>query len=110
MNKIIPVALFCSAILRAGTMPPSTEQELGRAIFKQIIQIQSGFSTGATTPVAEAMADRFRAAGFPEADIFLGGAIDKKWNLVVRYHGTGTRKPLLLLAHTDVVEAKREDW
>jgi acetylornithine deacetylase/succinyl-diaminopimelate desuccinylase-like protein len=51
-----------------------------------------------------------KAAGFPDSDIFVGGAIPKKGNLVVRYHGTGGRKPILLLAHTDVVEAKREDW
>jgi acetylornithine deacetylase/succinyl-diaminopimelate desuccinylase-like protein len=66
--------------------------------------------TGATTPVAEAAAARLRAAGFAESDIFVGGASPKKANLVVRYHGTGARKPILLLAHTDVVEAKREDW
>jgi acetylornithine deacetylase/succinyl-diaminopimelate desuccinylase-like protein len=45
-----------------------------------------------------------------DSDIFVGGAIPKKFNVVVRYHGTGARKPILLLAHTDVVEAKREDW
>jgi acetylornithine deacetylase/succinyl-diaminopimelate desuccinylase-like protein len=60
--------------------------------------------------VAEAVAARLRAAGFPESDIFVGGAIPTKANLVVRYHGSGRRKPILLLAHTDVVEAKREDW
>ncbi len=51
-----------------------------------------------------------KAAGFPDSDIFVGGAIPTKYNVVVRYHGTGARKPILLLAHTDVVEAKREDW
>ena|SRR5215831_17867953 len=51
-----------------------------------------------------------RAEGFPESDIFLGGAAPTKANLVVRYRGSGARKPILLLAHTDVVEAKREDW
>jgi acetylornithine deacetylase/succinyl-diaminopimelate desuccinylase-like protein len=60
--------------------------------------------------VAQAVAARLKAAGFPEADIFVGGAIPAKANLVVRYRGTGARRPLLLLAHTDVVEAKREDW
>ena len=91
-------------------MPPETERQLARDIYKQLIEIKSGFTTGETTPVAEAMAARLRAAGFPESDIFLGGASPKKFNLVVRYHGTGAKKPLLLLAHTDVVEAKREDW
>ena len=48
--------------------------------------------------------------GFPASDIFVGGAIPSKYNVVVRYHGTGGQKPILLLAHIDVVEAKREDW
>ncbi len=89
---------------------PQVERDLARSIYKELIEIKSGFSTGATTPAAEAMAKRLRAAGFPEADIHLGGAAPHKGNLVVRYHGTGGRKPLLLLAHLDVVEAKREDW
>ena len=58
----------------------------------------------------DAAAGRLKAAGFPDADIFIGGASPTKANLVVRYHGTGARRPILLLAHTDVVEAKREDW
>ena len=91
-------------------MPPEADKQLAHDIYKQFVEIQSGFTTGSTTPVAEAAAARLRAAGFPDADIFVGGAIPKKANLVVRYHGTGVRKPLLLLAHIDVVEAKREDW
>src|SRR5689334_21777813 len=91
-------------------MPPESERQLARAIYKEMIEIKSGFTTGATTPVAEAVAKRLKAAGFPDKDIFVGGASPTKANLVVRYHGTGREKPLLLLAHTDVVEAKREDW
>src|SRR5713101_3281942 len=101
----LPLACFA-----ASTMPPEADQRLARDIYKEIIEIKSGFTTGATTPVAEAMAKRLRAAGFPVSDIFLGGAIPTKGNLVVRYHGSGKLKPVLLLAHTDVVEAKREDW
>jgi acetylornithine deacetylase/succinyl-diaminopimelate desuccinylase-like protein len=91
-------------------MPPSADQQLARDIYKQLIEIKSGFTTGSTTPAAEAMAERLRAAAFSDSDLFIGGAIPKKANLVSRYHGTGAHKPLLLLAHTDVVEAKREDW
>ena len=91
-------------------MPPESERQLARAIYKEMVEIKSGYSTGATTPVVEAAAKRLRAAGFPDGDIFVGGAAPNKANLVVRYRGTGRRKPVLLLAHTDVVEAKREDW
>ncbi|MBV8206463.1 MAG: M20/M25/M40 family metallo-hydrolase, partial [Acidobacteria bacterium] len=79
-------------------------------IYKEMVEINSGFSTGATTPVAQAVARRLKAAGFSDSDIFLGGAAPHKLNIVVRYHGTGRHKPLLLLAHEDVVEARREDW
>jgi acetylornithine deacetylase/succinyl-diaminopimelate desuccinylase-like protein len=102
---IAPLACFA-----ASTTPPEADQRLAHDIYKEIIEIKSGYTTGATTPVAEAIAKRLRAAGFPESDIFVGGAIPTKANLVVRYHGTGKLKPVLLLAHTDVVEAKREDW
>ena len=94
----------------AQTTRPEDEKKLAREIYKEFIEIQSGYTTGATTPVADAAAARLRAAGFAEADIFIGGAHPKKANLVVRYRGTGAKKPILLLAHTDVVEAKREDW
>ncbi len=105
---VLPVLVLpCFA---ADVMPPPADQQLAHDLYKQLIEIKSGFTTGATTPVAEAMAQRLRAAGFPDSDIYLGGAIPKKANLVVRYHGSGAHKPLLLLAHTDVVEAKREDW
>ena len=108
MLKLLLLALSIS--LAAATLPPPEEQQLARDVYKQLIEIKSGFTTGATTPAAEAMAARLKAAGFRESDIFIGGAIPKKANLVVRYRGTGARKPILLLAHTDVVEAKREDW
>src|ERR687895_1603303 len=59
------------------------------------------------------MARRFRAAGFPDRDIFIGGPRADKGNLVVRYRGGGgggAPKPILLLAHLDVVEALKADW
>ncbi len=108
ITSVLAIAVVAS--VSAQTTRPESEQQLAHDIYKQFIEIQSGFTTGATTPVAEAAAARLKAAGFPDSDIFVGGASAKKANLVVRYHGTGARKPLLLLAHIDVVEAKREDW
>ena len=109
MNKTFALALCLIGNLSAA-MPPEADMKLAREIYKEFIEIKSGFTTGTTTPVVEAAHARLKSAGFPESDIFIGGAIPKKANLVVRYHGTGARKPILLLAHTDVVEAKREDW
>jgi acetylornithine deacetylase/succinyl-diaminopimelate desuccinylase-like protein len=109
--RIPCLLLILAATLAAQkNLPPEADRQLARDIYKEFVEIQSGFTTGATTPVAEAAARRLRAAGFPDSDIFLGGPVPKKANLVVRYRGTGARKPLLLLAHTDVVEAKRDDW
>ena len=56
------------------------------------------------------MARRLRDAGFPAEDVVVAGAGPHKANVVARYRGTGAARPLLLLAHLDVVEAKREDW
>src|SRR5258708_18555561 len=110
LPAIFVAIIMIASYVAAQTMPPEADKQLARAIYKEMVEIKSGYSTGSTTPVAEAAAARLRAAGFPAADIFIGGASPTKANLVVRYRGTGARKPLLLLAHTDVVEAKREDW
>jgi acetylornithine deacetylase/succinyl-diaminopimelate desuccinylase-like protein len=109
--------LLCASILAAllclratsATLPPEY-QKLTHDIYKQLIEINTSYSTGATTPAAQAVAERLRAEGFPDSDIQVLGAAPHKMNVVVRYHGTGQRKPLLLLAHLDVVEAKRSDW
>jgi acetylornithine deacetylase/succinyl-diaminopimelate desuccinylase-like protein len=84
----------------AQNMRPEAEKRLAHDIYKEFIEIQSGYTTGATTPVAEAAAARLKAAGFPDSDIFVGGAVPGKANMVVRYRGTGARRPILLLAHT----------
>src|ERR1700719_3037033 len=108
--RLALLSLFCLRTWAADIMPPEAEQRLAREIYKQMIEVKSGFTTGSTTPIAESVAARFKAAGFPASDIFVGGAIPTKANVVVRYRGTGAHKPILLLAHIDVVEAKREDW
>ncbi len=108
--RILTALAFATALVAADNMPPENERALARQIYKEMVEVQSGFTTGTTTPIAESVAARFRAAGFPAADIFVGGVIPRKANVVVRYRGTGVRKPILLVAHIDVVEAKREDW
>ncbi len=111
MLKLLGVVLFsCVSLIAASLMPPEEDQRLAREIYQEMIESKSGFSTGSTTPIAEAVAARLKAAGFPASDIYVGGPIATKYNVIVRYRGTGARKPILLLAHTDVVEAKREDW
>ena len=99
--------------IRATALAQSASpwQATARSIFKELIEINTTHSTGSTTVAAEAMRARFLAAGFPAADVeVVGPAGSKNHNLVVRYRGTGARKPVVLLAHLDVVEARREDW
>jgi acetylornithine deacetylase/succinyl-diaminopimelate desuccinylase-like protein len=93
-----------------GQLTP--HQQLTRDIYKQLIEINTGDKTGNVTPAAVAMAQRFRDAGIPDADIFVGGPRAEKHNVVARIRGRpgSTRKPLLLLAHLDVVEALKADW
>jgi acetylornithine deacetylase/succinyl-diaminopimelate desuccinylase-like protein len=92
-------------------MDPATRQ-LARDVFKQLIEINSTDSIGSTTAVAEAMRQRLLDAGFSPSDVVVLGPNPRKGNLVARLRGRpgSTLKPVLLLCHTDVVEAKREDW
>jgi acetylornithine deacetylase/succinyl-diaminopimelate desuccinylase-like protein len=110
MSKLVALLLSFVACRGADLLAPADDQRLAVEIYKQMVETKSGFTSGSTTPIAEAVAIRLRDEGFPASDIFVGGAIPTKANLVVRYRGTGRLRPLLLLAHTDVVEAKREDW
>src|SRR5213080_3789877 len=83
---------------------------LAHEILKQLVEINTTDSVGNVTTAAEAMAQRFRDAGFPAADIAVLGFNERKKNLVVRLRGTAKHRPVLLIGHLDVVEARREDW
>jgi acetylornithine deacetylase/succinyl-diaminopimelate desuccinylase-like protein len=105
------IAVFIAAAttsLRAETLTP--QQQLAFDIYKELIEINTVTATGDTKQAAEAMAARLRAAGFAEADVQAFSPAPRKGNLVARLRGTGARKPILLLAHLDVVPANREDW
>lgn len=105
---LLSCALLLTSHLHAQSDEPT--KQLAHDIFKQLIEINTTDSVGNVTTASEAMARRFRDAGFPASDMYLGGPNDRKKNLVVRFHGSGQHKPVLLLGHLDVVEARREDW
>jgi acetylornithine deacetylase/succinyl-diaminopimelate desuccinylase-like protein len=86
------------------------EQALAHEIHAELVGIDTTAEHGSTTEAAEAVARRLQEAGFTPEELFLAGPSPRKGNLVARLHGSGSEKPLLLLAHLDVVEAKREDW
>ncbi len=103
--------ITCAA-LGAENAADKASDVLAHDVFKELIEINTTDSAaGNVTTGVEAMAKRFRDAGFPPADmVVLGPENPKKKNLVVRLHGTGKHKPVLLIGHIDVVEAHREDW
>jgi acetylornithine deacetylase/succinyl-diaminopimelate desuccinylase-like protein len=112
-------ALLCGCAI-LGTSPlwsqiPQSDEptkKLAHDVLKELIEINTTDSVGSTTLAANAMAKRFKAAGFADADMTVVGPNDRKGNLVVRLRGKpGSKlKPILIIGHTDVVEAKREDW
>src|ERR1700676_2999507 len=111
------IALFAASvsILPLTSKPAvadalSPQQQLAFDIYKELLEFNTVTATGDTAQAAEAMAARLRAAGIAEADIHVIHPAPRKGNLVARLHSTGTRKPILLLAHLDVVPANREDW
>ena len=84
---------------------------LARDILAELIGINTTHDHGSTTAAAQAMARRLVAAGFPDSDVqVVGPTTSRNQNLVARYRGTGKRRPILLLAHLDVVEALPSDW
>jgi len=88
----------------------AADRKLAHDILQELIEINTTDSVGNVSTASEAMAKRLRDAGFSDSDIFIGGPNDRKKNVVVRLRGTGTKKPVLLIGHLDVVEAHREDW
>ncbi len=96
-----------------ASAPLTAHQRAAREVYEQLVEINTVDSVGSVTTAVQAMAARFRAAGFPAADIHIVIPPGKptKGNLIVRYRGRGgSAKPVLLLAHLDVVAALRGDW
>ncbi|HEY6239675.1 MAG TPA: M20/M25/M40 family metallo-hydrolase, partial [Burkholderiales bacterium] len=116
MNTFRNVSAFAFGVTLAfGALAqnaPAPAQQQLREIYKELVEINTTDSAGSCTAAAEAMAARLKAGGLPAQDVQViappGGP--KKGNLVARYRGTGAKKPVMLLGHLDVVEAKREDW
>jgi acetylornithine deacetylase/succinyl-diaminopimelate desuccinylase-like protein len=112
-RSFVVLALVCQWAIPLGAQTSLTpNQAEAREIFRELIEINSSYKGGSTTPAARAIANRFLAAGFPASDVqVLGPAGDKDSSVIVRMQGTSkTLKPILLIAHLDVVEALRSDW
>ena len=95
----------------AAESPPARYRELAQDLLRELIEIDTTHSSGDTTAAARAMAARLLAAGFPESDVHVLAEVPRRGNLVARLRGrNASKKPILLLAHLDVVEADPADW
>jgi acetylornithine deacetylase/succinyl-diaminopimelate desuccinylase-like protein len=114
MKLITLLCLFGSLLTLAATaqQPLTPTQQMAREIFKELIEINTTDSPqGNVTTAAEAMAARLRAAGFPAEDVKVLGPVANKKNLVARLHGRDAgARPILFIAHLDVVQALKQDW
>jgi acetylornithine deacetylase/succinyl-diaminopimelate desuccinylase-like protein len=106
---LITALTLVSPRLPAQSLPPPVHRQLAREILQQLVEINTIGDSGATR-AALALAQRLKAAGFPEEDVQLVGPKPRKQNLVVRLRGRNRAQPILFAAHLDVVNARREDW
>lgn len=110
-----PTALLTSALLiampaAAQEAQPRPDQLAFRDLYKELVETNTTLSSGSCTLAAERMAARMKAAGFTDDQLTLFAAPEhpKEGGLVAVYPGTSSKaKPILLVAHIDVVEAKR---
>jgi acetylornithine deacetylase/succinyl-diaminopimelate desuccinylase-like protein len=114
-RRLFPLLLGCllaaGPTAAQGVVSPPEYRELARELLRDLIEIDTNVDDGNITAAAEAMAVRLRAAGFPDEDILVAGPTPTKGNLVVRYPGRDpSLKPVLAMAHIDVVTADPADW
>jgi acetylornithine deacetylase/succinyl-diaminopimelate desuccinylase-like protein len=113
MSSLLLSAAFGGLLLvggGAGADELTPNQQIAHDIYKELVEIDTTTATGDTKQAAEAMASRLKAAGFADEDVHAFSPAPRKGNLVARLRGTGKRKPILLVAHLDVVPALRSDW
>jgi len=108
-------SIIAIALLLIGSTVSHAQQtrwdSVARSLFKELVEINTTESSGSTLAAARAMAARLKTVGFPDSDVVVLENAPKKGNLIARLHGRNTgKKPILLLSHIDVVEAKAEDW
>jgi acetylornithine deacetylase/succinyl-diaminopimelate desuccinylase-like protein len=103
--------VLLALIVAVPSAQKADDRQRERDILEQLVNIDTSAGTNRTGDAARAMADRLVAAGLPQADVRVMTLLPGVDSLVARYRGRGTSaKPLLLMAHLDVVPAKRDDW
>jgi len=110
MNPARLVAVAAAVWVAAAWAQSSPQESLAREIYRELIEIRTVHPDGDNTAAARAMQKRLLDAGFEPADAQVIELAPLKGNLIARLRGTGELRPILLLAHIDVVEARKEDW
>ena len=117
MTRCARRLLHFTFLVTVGAAPPSvaqsgTQDQLARDVLEELIQIRSTAAAVENTVVAaEAMQERLIDAGFsPDDAQLVVGPGPRLGNLIARYRGKGSQKPILLMCHLDVVDAIRSDW
>jgi len=106
---LLMIQAVCLTV-HAAVDADEASRALARDIFRQLVEIDTSGSGVGSTPAANAIAQRMRMAGFSDQDIHVVGPGERKRNVVVRLRGNGSKRPVLLIGHLDVVDARREDW
>jgi acetylornithine deacetylase/succinyl-diaminopimelate desuccinylase-like protein len=109
-SLVIAALLVGSLVCTSFAQQAQESHKLAFDIYKQLIETNTTESIGNMTTAANEVAERLRTAGFPASDVVVLGPDARHGNIVARIHGTGARKPILFIAHLDVVEANRADW
>src|SRR6201995_2986169 len=120
LSRVLTAVLALSGVVSMTAASPAQAQEQPRPdqlkfreVYKELVETNTALSNGSCTEAAAKMGARLKAAGFPDADLIYYSVPEhpKDGGLVAILHGTSkTAKPILLLGHLDVVEAKLADW
>jgi acetylornithine deacetylase/succinyl-diaminopimelate desuccinylase-like protein len=113
-RRVCVSSLLISIGIAAWAEPPAPRspvesEHLARDVLAELVGLDTTHAVGSAKAV-EALAKRFRDAGFSASDIYVGGPRPDKMNIVVRFRGRGKGAPVLFNAHLDVVEATRDTW
>ena len=109
LGMVILITLIVTPVRAQNTRTiPDDDRQLAYEIYKELIEYKTTASEQNNTRAVEGMAAWLQAAGFAAEDVFIGGPLPHKGNLVATLRGTGQQRPMVLMAHIDVVEAERE--
>jgi acetylornithine deacetylase/succinyl-diaminopimelate desuccinylase-like protein len=110
LRELVPALVLTLALAAFAQRSANPDQQLAHDVLKQLVEINTTTDEVGTERAAQAVAERMRAAGFSGDDVQVMGPDARHSNVLIRLRGRSAEKPILLIAHLDVVPARREDW